>query len=48
MLIDREGHEIARKLGEAEWDSPELVSLVGKTIHAQSASNKAVFAAFEC
>ena len=39
LLIDREGREVARKLGEAEWDSPELVSLVEKTIHAPSASN---------
>ena len=39
LLINREGGEVARKLGEAEWDSPELVSLVEKTIHAQSASN---------
>jgi len=39
LLIDREGREVARKLGEAEWDSPELVSLVEKTIHSQSASN---------
>ena len=39
LLIDREGREVARKLGEAEWDSPELVSLVEKTIHAQSVSN---------
>jgi thiol-disulfide isomerase/thioredoxin len=39
LLINREGGEVARKLGEAEWDSPELVSLVEKTIHAQSVSN---------
>ena len=39
LLINREGHEVARKLGEAEWDSPELVSLVEKTIHSQCASN---------
>ena len=39
LRIDREGREVARKLGEAEWDSPELVSLVEKTIHSQSASN---------
>src|SRR6516164_7324330 len=39
LLIDREGREVARKIGEAEWDSPELVSLVERTIHSQSASN---------
>jgi hypothetical protein len=35
----RLNEEVARKLDEAEWDSPELVSLVEKTIHAQSATN---------
>jgi len=39
LLINREGGEVARKLGEAQWNSPELISLVEKTIHAQSASN---------
>jgi hypothetical protein len=39
LLIEREGREVARKLGEAEWDSPKLVSLVEKTIHTPSASN---------
>jgi thiol-disulfide isomerase/thioredoxin len=39
LLINREGGEVARKLGEAQWNSPELMSLVEKTIHAQSASN---------
>ena len=39
LLLDREGREVARKLGEAEWDSPELVSLVQKTINAQPPTN---------
>src|SRR5215469_2107549 len=39
LLINREGGEIARKLGEAEWDSPEMVSLVEQTITGQSASS---------
>jgi thiol-disulfide isomerase/thioredoxin len=39
LLINREGGEIARKLGEAEWDSPEMVSLVGQTITGQSVSS---------
>jgi thiol-disulfide isomerase/thioredoxin len=39
LLIDREGREVARKLGEAEWDSPEMVSLVERTMHGGSASN---------
>jgi thiol-disulfide isomerase/thioredoxin len=38
LLINREGHEIARKLGEARWDSPEMVSLVERTIQGRSAT----------
>ena len=30
MLIDREGKEIGRLLGPAEWDSPEAVALIEK------------------
>jgi len=39
LLIDREGREVARKLGEAEWDGPEMVSLVERTLNGQPASN---------
>jgi thiol-disulfide isomerase/thioredoxin len=39
LLIDRQGREIARKMGPAEWDGAEMVSLVERTIHAQSASD---------
>jgi thiol-disulfide isomerase/thioredoxin len=39
LLIDREGREVARKLGEAEWDSPEMMSLVEQTMRGGSASN---------
>jgi thiol-disulfide isomerase/thioredoxin len=28
LLIDREGREIGRKLGPAEWDSPEVVAQI--------------------
>lgn len=28
LLIDREGREIGRKIGPAEWDSPEIISLI--------------------
>jgi thiol-disulfide isomerase/thioredoxin len=28
VLIDRSGREIARKMGAAEWDSPEMVQLI--------------------
>jgi thiol-disulfide isomerase/thioredoxin len=28
LLIDREGREIGRKLGPAEWDDPQMVELI--------------------
>jgi hypothetical protein len=37
LLIDRKGREVARKMGEAEWDGPEMVSLVERTMHGQPA-----------
>jgi thiol-disulfide isomerase/thioredoxin len=37
LLIDQEGREVARKMGEAEWDGPEMVSLVERTMHGQPA-----------
>jgi thiol-disulfide isomerase/thioredoxin len=40
LLIDREGREIARKMGAAEWDAPEMVALVERTMHGQSASEE--------
>lgn len=40
LLIDRQGHETARKMGAAEWDGPEMVSLVERTIHARSVSDE--------
>jgi thiol-disulfide isomerase/thioredoxin len=39
LLIDRQGREAARKMGPAEWDGAEMVSLVERTIHAQSGSD---------
>jgi thiol-disulfide isomerase/thioredoxin len=36
LLIDREGREVGRKMGAAEWDSPQVVALVQKTIHADA------------
>lgn len=41
LLIDRQGREVARKMGAAEWDGPEMVSLVERVMHARSASNGA-------
>jgi thiol-disulfide isomerase/thioredoxin len=32
LLIDRAGREIGRKIGAAEWDSPELVRLIERQI----------------
>jgi hypothetical protein len=28
LLLDRDGNELGRLLGPAEWDSPEMVSLL--------------------
>src|SRR5229473_113080 len=28
LLIDRDGREIGRKVGPAEWDSPEMIALI--------------------
>jgi thiol-disulfide isomerase/thioredoxin len=38
LLIDQEGREVARKMGAAEWDGPEMVSLIERTIRGESAS----------
>jgi thiol-disulfide isomerase/thioredoxin len=38
LLIDRQGREVARKMGAAEWDAPEMVALIERTTHGQSAS----------
>src|SRR6516162_6368882 len=39
LLIDRQGREVARKMGAAEWDGPEMVSLLEQTMHAQTGSD---------
>jgi len=36
LLIDREGSEIGRLLGPAEWDSPEMVSFIRGSIEQRS------------
>ena len=38
LLIDRQGREVARKMGAAEWDGPEMVSLVEQRMRAQVGS----------
>jgi len=32
LILDREGREIARMIGDAEWDSPEAQALLGRVI----------------
>lgn len=32
LLLDRQGREVARVTGDAEWDSPEAKALIGKLI----------------
>ena len=39
LLIDRQGREVARKMGEAEWDGPEMVSVIERAMHARSADD---------
>jgi len=39
LLIDRQGREVARKMGAAEWDDPEMVERIERTMHGQSASD---------
>jgi thiol-disulfide isomerase/thioredoxin len=36
LLIDREGNELGRLAGPAEWDSPEMVSFIRGYIERQS------------
>ena len=38
LLINQEGREVARKMGAAEWDGPEMVSLIERTIRRESAA----------
>ncbi len=40
LLIDRQGREIARKMGAAEWDGPEMVALIRHQIDAPATSEK--------
>jgi len=34
LLLDREGHEIGRLVGPANWDSPEALALIQAAIAA--------------
>ncbi len=40
LLINREGREVARKMGAAEWDGPDMVALIRRQIEAQPAPGK--------
>lgn len=38
LLIDREGREIARLIGPAEWDSPDIAAFIGCVIAGDNAA----------
>ncbi len=40
LVIDRQGGEVVRKMGAAEWDGPQVVSLIQRTISGQSIITK--------
>lgn len=40
LLIDREGRELGRLIGPAEWDSPEMVGMVERAIEATRTEKK--------
>jgi hypothetical protein len=35
LLIDREGREVGRKLGPAQWDEPDAIALIRGAIEAE-------------
>lgn len=41
LLIDRDGREIGRKVGPAEWDSPEIVALLRDRLGLSANGEKA-------
>lgn len=41
LLIDSDGREIARKIGPADWDGPEMVALIREHIGLTSGAQKA-------
>ncbi|MGH6714447.1 MAG: TlpA family protein disulfide reductase [Bradyrhizobium sp.] len=38
LLVDREGREVGRLIGPAEWDSPEMAEFIGCVISGKSAA----------
>jgi len=41
LLIDREGREIGRLLGAAEWDSPDAIALIRRYLNSPSGGDSA-------
>jgi len=41
LLIDRDGHEIGRKAGPAEWDSAEMITVIRQHLGIPSSEQKA-------
>lgn len=41
LLIDRDGREVARKIGPAEWDSPELVGVIRRYLGLPNGAGEA-------
>src|SRR5260370_4036055 len=41
LLIDRDGREIGRKIGPAEWDSPETIALIREQLVLPAGAAKA-------
>ena len=37
LMIDRDGREIGRKIGPAEWDSPDMVALIKNRLQPRAA-----------
>jgi thiol-disulfide isomerase/thioredoxin len=42
LLIDRDGREVGRKIGPAEWDSPQIAALVGNHLRVASEERRVV------
>ena len=40
LLIGRNGREVARKMGAAEWDAPDVVALMQRQIEAPAAAER--------
>ena len=40
LLIDRNGREVARKMGAAEWDGPDMVALMRRQIELRPAAEE--------